>query len=253
LLSRLTSSATPVQENLPERVPTLGRVQYLIQEQFDIYGGRFFHFRVPPVSLYLEARKPKVDQKSKDGRKTSVTDTSAAANTAPPTVSELQQRNADYIAFIKEHLKTYVHESLQAICPPKATPQQYYDSLSALSAAVGGFTSGLGQYDAGIRSDFDDKSDEFHKLRVIDMGQCATDLLYALWAGRSGDNGMVKYWSTLGFVVQWSLPPPDAPATARSSANVETERSRLDGMQYRDYYYMLCNIDDFPENTAKKL
>jgi hypothetical protein len=30
-------------------------------------------------------------------------------------------------------------------------------------------------------------------------------------------------------------------------ANVETERSRLDGMQYRDYYYLLCNIEQFPE------
>ena len=29
-------------------------------------------------------------------------------------------------------------------------------------------------------------------------------------------------------------------------AYVESERNLLEGLQYRDFYYMLCNIDQFP-------
>jgi hypothetical protein len=37
----------PVKEPLPERVPRSGRIQFLVQEQFDRFGGRYFHFVVP--------------------------------------------------------------------------------------------------------------------------------------------------------------------------------------------------------------
>ena len=82
---------------------------------------------------------------------------------------------------------------------------------------------------------------------MIELAQCASDIVYRSWSGQSGDNGMVGGWSKLGFVVRRALPSRGDPGIKPVEAYIEVERSRLGGMQYRDYYYMLCNIEQFPE------
>src|SRR6185369_2532478 len=63
-------------------------------------------------------------------------------------------------------------------------------------------------------------------------------------AGYEGDAAMVELWSQLGFVV--------SRATSTSErVFVETERDPFLGMDYRKFYYYLCNMDDHPEFLPK--
>ncbi|MDB5295488.1 MAG: Lysine-epsilon oxidase [Phycisphaerales bacterium] len=56
----------------------------------------------------------------------------------------------------------------------------------------------------------------------------------------AGDNDMVKLWSQLGFVT--SREAPDG-----SSVFVETDREPYAGLRYRDYFYLLMNLDSFAD------
>ena len=124
---------------------------------------------------------------------------------------------------------------------------QYHDRISELSNSVGGFTSGVGDYESLVNEDFDTSSSHYHNLRMIELGQCAGDIVYLDWSNCSGDNGMVKHWSELGFVVRRTFVSSDQPDAKASEAYVETERNGLEGLEYRDFYYMLGNIDQFPQ------
>jgi hypothetical protein len=62
------------------------------------------------------------------------------------------------------------------------------------------------------------------------------------------DNDMVKKWATLGFVTQRTTPDGEI-------LLVETGRSKYDGLKDRDYFYLMLNLDSYPDfrPTAKKL
>jgi hypothetical protein len=238
-LAVLTSAAARVQEALAERVPTPGRVQFVVQEQFDVYAGRYFHFHVPSVEAHLAASKTKDRTRREPARPGPVL----------RTAEDLSRRNKDYVAFIRARLADYVAEVIGAATGEAEQAATFYDRLTQIAIEGGGaLGNGPGGYEASIRKDFDIESREFADLRILDMAQCAIDLLYRVWSACNGDNGMVGGWSKLGFVVEQALPAaegPDAPPPAMAA--VETERPRLEGMPYRDYYFMLCNIDKFPE------
>jgi hypothetical protein len=57
---------------------------------------------------------------------------------------------------------------------------------------------------------------------------------------RPGDNDMVEKWRTLGFVVP-------VRTAAGELLQIETGRSRYDGLRDRDYFYYLLNIDSYPD------
>src|SRR5262249_34021710 len=61
-------------------------------------------------------------------------------------------------------------------------------------------------------------------------------------------NGMVTQWSDLGFVVPRTTPTGEVVC-------VETGRSRYDGLSDREYFYLMLNLDSFPDfiPKAKKL
>lgn len=59
-----------------------------------------------------------------------------------------------------------------------------------------------------------------------------------------GDNDMVEKWSTLGFVTQRKTADGE-------SLFVETGRSRYDGLDDRDYFYMMLNLDSYPDFRPK--
>ena len=63
-----------------------------------------------------------------------------------------------------------------------------------------------------------------------------------------GDNDMVKKWRTMGFVAQRTTPDGE-------TLLVETGRSRYDGLKDRDYFYLMLNLDSYPDfrPMAKKL
>jgi hypothetical protein len=62
--------------------------------------------------------------------------------------------------------------------------------------------------------------------------------------GNEGDAAMVELWSHLGFVVSRLT-------STQERVFVETERDPFVGIDYRTFYFYLCNIDDYPEFLPK--
>lgn len=60
----------------------------------------------------------------------------------------------------------------------------------------------------------------------------------------AGDNSMVRYWSELGFVVPTKAPTGE-------TVFVERQRSPLVGLDPRELFYKLMNVDRFPEVLPK--
>src|ERR1041385_2457954 len=59
-----------------------------------------------------------------------------------------------------------------------------------------------------------------------------------------GDNGMVSEWSSLGFVTAARTPKGEL-------VYIEDGRSRYDGLSDREYFYIMMNLDSFPDFTQK--
>jgi len=248
VFSELVDGVQPREHTPAERLPGLSRIQFTVQEQFDRFGGRYFHFVVPsPDELHRTDHRAD-DRTHKPASKRSTRKRGAAASHDQPAEGLPSARaEAKYADLIKNRCTDYCRAILEAISISGETAAQYYDRVLQLSDAVGGFSSGVGDYEAAVREDFDSNSSHYHNLRMIELGQCAGDILYLDWSECSGDNGMVKHWSDLGFVVRGTFGSHQQPDAKSSAAYVESERNALEGLQYRDYYYMLCNIDQFPE------
>ena len=61
-----------------------------------------------------------------------------------------------------------------------------------------------------------------------------------------GDNDMVDKWSSLGFVAPRKTPDGE-------TLLVETGRSKYDGLNDREYFYMMMNLDSYPDFRPKAM
>jgi hypothetical protein len=248
VFSVLPGKVLPVKELLPERLPSLGRIQYLLQEQFDLFGGRYFHFVVPsPYDFEHSLRETETSHKRRKSNRSRGDRATVHDEHIDIDEAHSQSKNDEYIAFIQKEFSGYCRHILEAFATSGETAIDYYRRLSELSSSVGGFIGGVGAYESSVREDFTSRGAHFHNLSIIEMAQCAIDLVYITWSNQAGDNGMVKRWYHLGFVTRKTLTAKNGADSDSAEAYVETERYRLRGMQYRDYYYMLSNIEDFPE------
>jgi hypothetical protein len=95
-------------------------------------------------------------------------------NDVPPS----RKASAGYVKFINERLAVYCRAVLERISVSGETAAEYYQRLADLSASVGGYSSGVGRYESSVREDFNSDSVHFRNLQVIELAQCASDLLY---------------------------------------------------------------------------
>src|SRR4029077_15537967 len=173
VLSGLIDVWQPVQESLPERIPSSGRIQFLVQEQFDCFGGRYFHFVVPSPDEALHSESGPEDRAHKPARKRSNEKrVIAALQDQHSDVPTSGKANAEYVKFINDRLSEYCRTILEGISVAGETAAKYYQRISDLSASVGGFSSGVGPYESIVREDFGRSSAHFHNLQVIELAQC---------------------------------------------------------------------------------
>ncbi len=76
---------------------------------------------------------------------------------------------------------------------------------------------------------------------LVELRDALRDAAYLQHVSRNGDNGMVQQWKRLGFVVRRDLPLSDGKTL---TVQVETERDKYDGRNFRDSFYFLLNIQD---------
>ena len=103
------------------------------------------------------------------------------------------------------------------------------------------------EYDALV-ADWDNQAQPDGKPNAMPVA--AATAYRAPWArglpqtSPEGDNAMIRYWSELGFVVQQKAPSGE-------TVYVERQRRPGAGMDVRELFYKLMNVDSFPEILPK--
>ena len=86
------------------------------------------------------------------------------------------------------------------------------------------------------------------KLRTMEMMENAMNALYLRASSWSGNMDMVNEWKKMGFVLQKTVSFEDS--GSRQSTNIlqyENEWLKYDGKSFRNYFYYLMNIQDYPD------
>jgi hypothetical protein len=204
------------------------RVQFVRQEILDRYGDRHIQFRFPSPEEFLTTL-PQIKNLS---------EAIAQLRARWPAIPGSLDMSADklltsYLEFAAEEFSGKVREML-------AVFKETASSASKLFQTFSGLISNPPQDPV---SEVPFGRERFAGLAFFELCQAVADMQYEDLRSFSGDNGMVKLWSSLGFVVERRVPKQDGKETV---VRVETERSLYDGMLYRDYFYILMNLEKYP-------
>ena len=222
----------------PDRLPSPWRLQFLAQEIFDQYSGRYFHLVAPDAQESLEAASDKV--------KVSIAKLRTIRNSweALRLKDEKLALNlvATYAKSVSASISAYVERVLSEYPHGKESAQKFVDGMLAT------LLDGVSEIEKHHPEDFGEKSDVFRMLRGIEMLSIALDILYRSNSERSGDMGMVEGWRKLGFVVETTREIKDREGRQNKiTVVVEKERHRYDGRSYRDLFYYLLNTEKYPQ------
>jgi hypothetical protein len=223
-----------------ERLPSPWRLQFLTQEILDQFAGRYFHLVVPsPETVFSEPGKGKDNQPELPISASELRSSWSSYCTANGT--EAIKVVSTYTQAISEQISEMVKTVLTEHPAAKNTVHEYYESISADVGAVNSIESASPE-------DFSIASDTFKRLRFADMTSIMLDILYLRHLNQSGDMDMVDKWNSLGFVVEKKKTVQDRDGQDNEiTVLVETERSRYDGLSFRDYFYFLMNIEKYPD------
>ena len=211
---------------IPDGVPNPWRMQFLIQEDLDRFSSRHLQFRMPSPEEFL-AMPPGIPD---------LGGILAELRTQWPELPGDLKQNAG--GFLEQYLEFAIKEfqsRLLSMLEPLAEESApvLYRKLKELN------DNGPG--DPPIEISFG--TVPFAQFVYVELCQAVADMKYEDLNGTAGDNGMVERWSRLGFVVQRCF---HKEGEEPSVVYVETERSLYDGLQYRDYFHILMNVEKYP-------
>jgi hypothetical protein len=217
------------------------RVQYLAQESLDSYAGLYFHLVVPPPNeipnLLPAGSAQTLDEIRRSWDIYKFQNPAAAAKLlgmyAQSALKSLQSQI--------QRILTEVYGALEAESEGTAKKASLKDLRTLLSGSVAGLESKF------VFRDFDTQSHEFLKLRAVEMIGNAVDALFLLASNWSGDMDMVNEWKKMGFVLRKTISFETSDGKATNVLQFENERIKYDGKSFRDYFYYLMNIQDYPD------
>ncbi|EUC12344.1 LodA/GoxA family CTQ-dependent oxidase [Paraburkholderia hospita] len=226
-----------------ERLPSPWRLQYMIQEELDGYSGRYF---LPTAPSPTDVLKPREVPES------------FSPPSKIPDLAELRKNWAtlrvrfpaftgfligSYCAAVAKSLRSYLKAVvLRTPVSKKVNP----DELSLTPA--GRLRAALENAESSPSTEpweFEEDSDAFRKLRAGEFVDQLVSGLFLAACNKAPDMAMVDRWSAMGFVRRRVLPAEgDNPEVV---LQLETERRQYDGKTFRDYFYFLMNISEFPD------
>jgi L-Lysine epsilon oxidase N-terminal/L-lysine epsilon oxidase C-terminal domain/Iron-containing redox enzyme len=205
-----------------ERLPSPWRLQFLTQEVLDQYSGRFFHLVVPAPEASLD-------------------DVGSLRSSWVALCGTDPDRAISLLVKYAQAIQAELTAQVKAV----------FAEHPAASSTVGDFWQALGDDAGGVTeppADFPADSPIFRRLRFADLASVLLDALYLRHAQQGGDMDMVDQWRTLGFVVRREKELVGRDGQPRVvGANVETDRSRYEGLSSRDSFYYLMNIAKYPD------
>lgn len=231
------------------RVPSPWRVQYVAQEELDRFNGRFLRLRMasPQEFVQRHERESGNGPESKGRQEASCPQRAGAdefhdlryrwpsVESGSGEAEPWEGIRDAYVDFAVRELRTQIERLFGQLPPPE---QATATALRMVLADL--YRTPPSTRDEGELHDGDPA---FASHAIAELLQSAVDLLYLSWTGQAGDNGMVQAWRELGFVTEKSYPYDGK----MGKVYVETDRNRYDGMSYRDYFYLLMNIEKYPD------
>jgi hypothetical protein len=211
---------------VPDGVPNPWRMQFLIQEDLDRFSSRHVQFRMPSPEEFLTTVPGTPN----------VSATLGELRAQWPAVPGEIKRSAggfldEYLDFAVKEFQVRLRHMLEPLAVESAG--DLYGKLKELNE------NGAGDPPIEISLG----TLPFAQFAFVELCQAVADMKYEDLNGTAGDNGMVKRWSSLGFVVERRFHKEGEEANV---VYVETERSVYDGLQYRDYFHILMNIEKYP-------
>ncbi len=224
-----------------DRIASPWRVQFLVQGQLDRFSARYFHPVAPRPEDVIKLHSIAVPKKTK-----------------PPvrTLAELQRDwgairtvHPAYAARVVGVYCADVRRQLRAdLVQIFAGHPQARTSARALRDWLLDENNTPDQVQIRHPEDFETTSDAAKQLRAAELVDCITDLLYLRHSVEAPDMAMVDEWRHQGFVIERDIPLKDDQGNAVTiSAKIETERDKYRGGPFRDYFYILMNVDKFPD------
>jgi hypothetical protein len=264
-------------------LPSPWRLQYLFQELMDNYSGLYFSFVLPSPETAF-ARSAREDKKAKSffeipfksvkvGEKSLLSEGIKSYYDFRQEWSYIKSKNNElakaiideYIEQVNSMLTSSIHNTLtkfKLAYEEKLNKQLKKEGKSGKSILLLDFIEGLSQSVSTIEeqeylySDFTENNPKYHIIRAVQMIEMASDYLYSVSSSFAGDMGMVNGWNNLGFVtsrkVKWigfDQKPKE------NMIQYEQDRTKYDGLTFRDYFYILMNLQEFPDfhPYAKKI
>jgi hypothetical protein len=215
------------------------RYQYLRQETLDRYDGKYFQavFASPEEFVVNKLMGQQPDLCLDDLLR-------QLRNDWPKLPTALGFQNTDefyeaYGAYAADVFSRHVENVFIPLVKNVKTAEKLRERL--LELAIDGASS-----TAVLFRELNEGDLEHAELAFDQVCQSFADSAYiaSLGADLGGYNGMVARWSSLGFVVERTVTRPGEPS---NRIFVEAETSRYDGLQYRDYFHILMNLDKHPD------
>lgn len=231
------------------------RMKYVAQESLDSYSGLYFKPAIPSPEIALrDLFKDRVLKA--ELKKLGISSLLEIRQEWEFLTSKNQEVAGQISSSYRSAINKQIIESIKKILTSfvnslKNSPDRENDKVTITE-----FVSAL--KDQSVKeieereylfSDFTDKNDKYYIIRAVEMIENAVDNLY-LWATNySGDMDMVNDWKKMGFVVNNEFEWFDTveEKTRRNLIRIEKDRSKYDGKSFRDYFYYLMNIQDFPD------
>ena len=264
-------------------LPNPWRVQFLYQEVMDNYSGLYFTITIPSPEAALESdiTNPKGRGKNKSifqkqfdikiEKKSLLEEGIDSFESLRQEWDFLKNKNPQLVtAVLKEYtqkvnfsLTDSAHEILTQYAAAydaklnneRAKNKDPEDPEKPLTIKefIGELNRSVSDIEEQeyLYSDFTDTSDKYYIIRAVQMIEIATDYLYTISTNFSGDMGMVEDWKELGIVqnkkLEWEVDEDGEPKKISNKINYETGRSKYDGQSFRDYFYYLMNIEEYPD------
>jgi hypothetical protein len=243
-----------------ERLPNPWRIQYVSQEQFDGYAGRYF---LPTVLSPEVAFETPLKMKASDASIKTMwqflseefgdvpgADSLAALRRNWKTVRLSNPKFVGrvvgiYCRAISQDLVIQIEKIVLQAPKPKGKPEEHDQPNGALQVRYNLLNASTDPISEP--KDFDVGSEEFKRLRAGEFVMEMISRLFLIFVQQAPDMAMIDEWRHLGFVTRHRIEANEAKGIAASTVQIETERARYEGKSYRDYFYYLMNIEEYPD------
>jgi L-Lysine epsilon oxidase N-terminal/L-lysine epsilon oxidase C-terminal domain/Iron-containing redox enzyme len=235
----------------PEDRASPWRRQFLVQEVCDTYSGRYVHLRVPAPESALEMGNIAADH-AEFVKRFAIASLSDLRQVWREAAQVDEAAISAALAAIGDAYDRLLAQSLQGDIASLIKGHPDFPVQPAASGSADAFRARITNTGEATISGLDQAHPEeiyrgstlHRRYGVIELRDALLDRAYIVNSDQNGDNGMVQEWRRLGFVVERTYPLGNGD---KLTANVETERDKYDGASYRDQFYYLLNIQNYPD------